>query len=193
MAGGCGPFRDLGRRGYRIHARERQLERKTERGAAANHLGLGDPGVGRVDVKPPPEPFRERVRHGGAELGRRIREWIVIQGAEHETADARPGAEHTRFAQQHDVAAREVHVLVGRVIRRRPSHERPVSGWIDVPHVDRERNERPQAKGRVDRRQITLDHVALCAFPCQADAHVDRLDIGTRGFFGEQHRAVKAS
>src|SRR5438105_10702348 len=61
----------------RVHARQRQFERDAERAAAHDHLRLARARVRGVDLQIVREPQRERTRHRGPELRRRIGNGIV--------------------------------------------------------------------------------------------------------------------
>jgi hypothetical protein len=120
----------------------------------------------------------------------------VGEGADDEPADVRGRAVDGRLAEEDDVAAGEIHILVRRVIRRRPSYHGPVRRGVDVPHVDAERHERPHASAvrRQRRAREKPRHDGLLgALPGQPDADVDRLNLARGRLVGDQNRAVQAA
>ena len=86
----------------------------------------------------------------------------------------------------------KIHVLVRRVVRRRPPLDGPMRRRVDVAHVDGERRERPDVSSRSLGEQ-RRDEGALGRFPGEAGADVDRLHVAPRGFLGEQNRAVQSA
>ena len=113
--------------------------------------------------------------------------------AEHEPIELRGGAVHARLAEQDDVAAREIHVFVRRVIRRRPPFDRPVRRGVDVAHVDRQRRESSHVRRERARREQLCDRHALGRFPREPDADVDRLHVAAGGLLRQKDRAVEAA
>ena len=71
-----------------------------------------------------PEAERQRARHRVEEFRRRVRKRVVGERAQGEPGTPQTRAQHGGLREQHDVAAFEVDVLVGRVVRaaagRRP-------------------------------------------------------------------------
>ena len=157
------------------HARQRQLQRHAERGSAPDDFRLSGARERRVDRQRMRETERERLRHRRPKRRRRIGKGIVRERAEHEPIDAGGGAVHARLSEQDHVSARQIHVLVGRVVGGRAPFDRPMVRRVHVAHVDGQRHQRTRAAAeRLGGEQFAQGGL-LGGLPGEADAHVDRL------------------
>ena len=180
----------------RIHTGERQLHRYLKRHTPADHIGLADQCIGRVDGQGTGEPQRQRRRERRAKGRRGVWKRIVSQRPEDDPLDSRGRAVDARLGEQHDVSPMEIHVLVGGVVARRTALHRPVRGGIHVAHIDRKGDERSQPKHGGGSGQKAFDAAAFGALPGETDAHINRLDgLATRPrrLFGDENGAVESA
>ena len=178
----------------RVHAGERLGKRDAQLEAQPDHILLVTRRERRDQGERRRQADRERAAHGLEELRRGVGEGIVRERAQRQPRDVQPRAEHGGLRHEHDVASRQVHVLVRRVVPGWLAGDRPVRGGVDVAHVDRQRGERRDAAGERRVRQQAPDGVGFRGFPGETGAHEDRLHaIGGAFLEREQHGAVEAS
>ena len=165
------------RRDDRIHARQRQLERHAERGAAADDLGFARcPRTARRSwsacARPSDSARAIAARNAGVASGNGLCSSVPST----RRSMPRRGAVHRRLAEQHDVAARRYTSSSGVwYAGGRPCIAQCVAG-VDVAHVDGQRDERPHAVRAARAREQRVDDARSAASHARPDADVDRLD-----------------
>ena len=150
-------------------------------------------GKRRDDLDCGRESERQRSRQRREELWRRVRKRVAGEWSDIETRETCASHEHGRLRQQDDVAAFEVDVFIGRVEPGWFAADGPVSGRVDVAHVEAKRFDRQHAAKR-RRVEQPGDHGDLFRLPRQTHADVDRQDaLPVRALrdVGQQHRAVE--
>ena len=145
--------------------------------AAADDLGLcWCPRKARRSAAACARPSDSARAIARAELRRRVGKRVVRERADHEAIDAGRRAVDGRLAEQDDVAARQIHVFVGRVIRQaavlRPPNASPRTRRACRRASETSGRARPSQRALASKRD---DHRALGRLPGEADADVDGL------------------
>ena len=138
------------------------------------------------------EADRQRPRERAEEFGRGVGKRIAGERADRDPRDLALRGDHRGLREQHDVAAVDVDLFVGRVIGRRLAADGPVRGGIDVAHVELERQRRQDVlRERLGGRELRQAG-AFRGFPGKADADVERQDASGPREVRDQHGAVES-
>jgi 6-pyruvoyltetrahydropterin/6-carboxytetrahydropterin synthase len=139
------------------------------------------------------EAKTERAAHGVEEGRGGIGKWIVGERPERNAANLARCRDNARLGQQHEVAAREVDVFVGRVVGRRRAADGPVRRGVDIAHVEVERGERRYARREDGIGEQVAQHLELASLPRKADADVDRMRTALLRLQSQKHGTVEAA
>jgi hypothetical protein len=177
----------------RLHAGQRQLERHAKFDPLSDDIPLVQRCKGRLDGDRRAKPERQRARHGGEKVRRRIRKRVACERPEQHARDAVLRHVDRRLRQQDDVPALQINVFVRRVERGRRAADRPMRLGKHVAHVESQLYRRLDLSGEWRAGEEPRRHRALFGLPCETDADVERAHRSLAHGVRDEHGAVEAA